>query len=111
MKLQLLAGGVLATLLAACGSDPVYYGDSYYPYTYYRSNYYGDRYAYNRYPVYYDDRVASIEVLNGAPIGGIVAGDVVVPPPAPPYRVTLPKPHGTYQTYVMEAPRTLRVGG
>ncbi len=110
MKLQLLAGGVLATLLAACGSDPVYYGDSYSPYTYYRSDYYGDRSAYNRYPVYYDDRVASIEVLNGAPIGGIVAGDVVVPPRAPLYRVTLRNANGTYETYVMESLGTLRVG-
>ena len=115
MKLQLLAGGALVALLSACASDPVYYGDSYYPYTYYSPSgyYYGDRYSYNRYPTYYDDRVTSIEVLNGTPVGGIVVGAPIEQHPRATgnlYRVIVRNANGTYETYVMESLGTLRVG-
>jgi outer membrane lipoprotein SlyB len=75
MKARLLAGGALAVLLSACGSDPVYYGEP----TYYRSSgpayYPGDRYASNR---YYDDfRVTSIEILRGDGGGSTGAGAVI----------------------------------
>ena len=76
MKLQLLAGGALAALLAGCASDyyatePSYYTSS--------SSYYVERY-----PRYVEPRVETIEVLRGqAPV-------VVAPPPsADMYRVTV----------------------
>jgi hypothetical protein len=59
-----------------------------------------------RAPRYADTRVESIEVLRGsAPV-------VVAPPPAGAdmYRVTVRKPDGSFETYVMQSLGTLRAG-
>ena len=101
MKLQLLAGGALVALLAGCGSDPVAYSEPYYVSS--GGYYYGDRY-----PRYGDTRVESIEVLRGtAPAPVIVAPPVAT---ADMYRVTVRKPDGSYETYVMQSLGTLRAG-
>ena len=101
MKLQLLAGGALVALLAGCGSDPVTYSEPYYVSS--SGHYYGDRY-----PRYGDTRVESIEVLRGtAPAPVIVAPPVAT---ADMYRVTVRKPDGSYETYVMQSLGTLRAG-
>ena len=96
MKLQLLAGGALAALLAGCASD--YYNDPYYVSS---NSYYVER----SYPRYVEPRVESIEVLRGsAPV-------VVAPPPtADMYRVTVRNADGTLQTYVMQSLGTLKAG-
>ncbi|SRR5258706_11720487 len=101
MKLQLLAGGALVALLAGCGSDPVTYSEPYYVSS--GGSYYGDRYA-----RYSDTRVESIEVLRGT-----VPAPVIVAPPvatADMYRVTVRKPDGSYETYVMQSLGTIRAG-
>ena len=98
MKLQLLAGGALVALLAGCGTDPVYYNEPSYVSS---GGYYVERS-----PQYADTRVESIEVLRGsAPV-------VVAPPPAGAdmYRVTVRKPDGSFETYVMQSLGTLRAG-
>lgn len=101
MKLQLLAGGAVLALLAGCASDPVTYSEPYYANGHY---YYRDSYP-ARY--YGDTRVESIEVLRGT-----AQAPVVVAPPVTPdmYRVTVRKPDGTYETYVMQTLGTLHTG-
>jgi len=96
MKLQLLAGGALVALLAGCASD--YYSDPYYVSS---SGYYVERHP--RYVA--EPRIESIEVLRGsAPV-------VVAPPPsADMYRVTVRRPDGTFETYVMQTLGTLKAG-
>jgi len=102
MKLQLLAGGALVALLAGCSSDPVTYSEPYYVSS---SGYY---YQGDRYPRYSDTRVESIEVLRGtAPAPVIVAPPVAT---ADMYRVTVRKPDGSYETYVMQSLGTIRAG-
>jgi hypothetical protein len=97
MKVQLLAGGALAALLAGCAGD--YYNDPYYVSS--NSGYYVERPA--RYGV--EPRVESIEVLRGA------APVVVAPPPAADmYRVTVRRPDGSLETYVMQSLGTLKAG-
>lgn len=72
MKLQLLAGGALVALLAACGADPVTYSEPYY----YSTGHYRDSRAYDRYN---DDwRVTSIEVLRGDGRGGSSGAGAVI---------------------------------
>ena len=103
MKLQILAGGALVALLAGCGSDPVTYSEPYYVSS--TGSYYGDRYPYRYYG---DTRVESIEVLRAtAPAPVIVAPPVAT---ADMYRVTVRKPDGSYETYVMQSLGTLRAG-
>jgi hypothetical protein len=104
MKLQLLAGGALVALLAGCGSDPVTYSDPYYVSSS-GGYYYRDAY---RNPYYGDTRVETIEVLRGtAPAPVVVAPPVAT---ADMYRVTVRKPDGSYETYVMQSLGTLRTG-
>jgi hypothetical protein len=94
MKLQLLAGGALVALLAGCAGD--YYNDPYYVSS---SGYYVDR------PRYVEPRIESIEVLRGsAPVV------VAPPPPADMYRVTVRRPDGSLETYVMQSLGTLKAG-
>jgi len=97
MKLQLIAGGALVALLAGCGSDPVYYTEPSYVSS---SGYYVERPRYVA-----DTRIETIEVLRGsAPV-------VVAPPPTPDmYRVTVRKPDGSFETYVMQTLGTLKAG-
>jgi hypothetical protein len=90
MKLQLLAGGALVALLAGCGSDPVYYTEpAYVP---------SGAYYVERSPRYSDTRVEAIEVLRGAS------------PSSDMYRVTVRRPDGAIDTYVMQTLGTLRAG-
>ena len=97
MKLQLLAGGALAALLAGCAGD--YYNDPYYVSP--AGGYYVERHA--RYVA--EPRVESIEVLRAA------APVVVAPPPAADmYRVTVRRPDGSLETYVMQSLGTLKAG-
>jgi hypothetical protein len=92
MKLQLLAGGALVALLAGCGQRPgllqraglrLVAGGAYYI---------------ERYPTYSDTRVEAIEVLRGASPGSDM------------YRVTVRRPDGAIDTYVMQTLGTLRAG-
>lgn len=97
MKLQLLAGGALVALLAGCASD--YSSEPYYVSS--SSGYYVERYP----RVVAEPRIESIEVLRGtAPV-------VVAPPPtADMYRVTIRRPDGSFETYVMQSLGTLKAG-